>query len=302
MPLPRSRTLVGLTRVACLLATLQLPLATVGLSAAGAHASEQVLDVGGDMLHLLGRHRRDPPRALMLNGVTLGFASGTSDAPLPAVIDGFALRCREVGPRLRRLLEPLGAAGRSLAAALPRSALDATARTETTTRAAVACLDTGGRALSLRELARRLERFARLGDLAAVGDLRFLYAETHGGRTTYVMLHTAGAVPLHVMFPDAGDAPGRDVPGLPRPAGSRRVLSAWQRDARPMLAVFATAGAPDAAAARYDAQLAREGGALTRGRDDHGTPWLIARLAAHSWLVTFTGDAEGTRVAVTPLQ
>ena len=88
----------------------------------------------------------------------------------------------------------------------------------------LACIDTG-RPLSVAEVTRRLQQFAKTGDLSSVGQLRYVMARRDGSATSLLILWTDGKVPLLEMFPKTGDAPGRDVAGVPRPEGSRRLLS-----------------------------------------------------------------------------
>jgi len=286
-------------RVGLLLAAVAAAAGVVALHTARARAAEGILDVGEGLLTHLGPHRRDPPRELVLNGLVLHVASGSIERPAAAVIDGFSMRCRERGPRLDRDLMRRGAPGRALAAALPRSLLDATLRVQSPGRAAAVCLHTSR--VGFEELGVRLQRFADTGDVADLGDLSFVYAEQHAQRTTYVVLESTGSVPLREMFPESGDAPGRDLSGLPRPEGARRVLSAWQADARPMLAAYAVEASPAAAARRYGGTLQRAGLSLHARGGDGRAPWLVASAGERAWLASFRPTSTGTQVAITQL-
>lgn len=89
----------------------------------------------------------------------------------------------------------------------------------------LACIETGRR-LGVAELTRRLEQFVKTGDLSSIGQLRYVLARRGGDVTSLLVLWTDGSVPLSKMFPKTGDAPGRDVPDVPRPRDSDRLLSA----------------------------------------------------------------------------
>lgn len=78
--------------------------------------------------------------------------------------------------------------------------------------------------------------FARLGaaETGTVGEVpatsapayRYVYAQAGGAETQVVTLWAEDPLDLPALFPPAGDAPGRDAPGVPRPPGARRLLSA----------------------------------------------------------------------------
>jgi hypothetical protein len=72
-----------------------------------------------------------------------------------------------------------------------------------------------------------VREFAHTGDLAAVGEFRYVFVRrsTLDG-TDVAGLRTVGRFDLRNMLLFDGDAPGRDLDGVPRPPGSRRILSA----------------------------------------------------------------------------
>jgi hypothetical protein len=105
----------------------------------------------------------------------------------------------------------------------------------------------------------RLRAFVASGDLACVGDLRFVWARRDGPETSYVALWSEGPLAIRSAFPAQGDAPGADLPELPRPAHSVRILSAWQEQQAPMLAGYQSPGSASALSARYWQQLVAAG-------------------------------------------
>jgi hypothetical protein len=86
----------------------------------------------------------------------------------------------------------------------------------------------------------RLTAFAESGDLARVGGLRYVYARATDEGTHFLVFHTDESLNIYEMFPQTGDAPGRDVPGLPRPEGARRFMSAWEEGDPHAITMYAT--------------------------------------------------------------
>jgi hypothetical protein len=111
-----------------------------------------------------------------------------------------------------------------LKSTLATSLLDGTFHEESEHDGLVACIDTE-RPLTFDELSARLRTFGETGDLAALGGFRYAFARRDGSQTTVVTLWTDESAKLFDLFPETGDAPGRDPPDVPRPPASRRLLS-----------------------------------------------------------------------------
>ena len=118
-----------------------------------------------------------------------------------------------------------------------RNPLGGTVRHVTEHEGVLACIDTE-RPLSVVELSHRLQQFVKSGDLATVGQLRYVLARREGNVTSLLVLWTDGSVPLLKMFPQSGDAPGQDVPCVPRPEGSSRLLSAMDQGSLYAITVY----------------------------------------------------------------
>ena len=144
------------------------------------------------------------------------------------------------------------------ATALPAAA-DGVLRVENEREGLVACLDLGSAEASFEDLATRLSEFAEKGDLQALGGVRLLRAEAREQGAFFVTTWNEGRAPLWEMFPPSGDAPGVDFFDLPRPAGARRVLSAWQEHGAPAINVYESAEAADVVWERYTRELTRQG-------------------------------------------
>lgn len=141
----------------------------------------------------------------------------------------------------------------------------------------LACIDTGG-PLGVTELARRLQKFVATGNLADVGKLRYVLARRQGSVTSVLVIWTENNAHLLQMFPKSGDAPGHDVPDVPRPEGAERLLSATDLAAPYGITVYRAIGrSPDALRDWYRARLTERG-------------WIIAKPTKSGTLVAHRGS------------
>jgi len=249
----------GIVRVLCFVVLAQLGALVLSLRAAEARASEAMLSVGAELMRL------DTPtpgqaRTLFLNGAQIHLRTATTTDNVKSVLDRFQSVCRN-----RAGIDIPQAVSKQLEAASPHSRpamLDGVIRTETTDQGAVGCVDTG-KPLTLAEVVERLEAFARAGDLASVGELRYAFARRVNGKTSVLMMWSDGSMPLLQMFPATGDAPGQDPPDLPRVAGARRLLSAWESGrAYAETAYAVSSGDLGATASLYEGSLKAAGWAV----------------------------------------
>ncbi|HVY28782.1 MAG TPA: hypothetical protein VHB79_19635 [Polyangiaceae bacterium] len=193
------------------------------LRSAHARLGEALLGFGDQLVKLQDLKANSAPRQLNINGSSMGVLTLSTQLDVAAALDRFHSLCRQRGglqvpPALANKLGPA------------RTAFDATFRQEGSTEGVLACIDSG-HPLSLEQLTERLTALRDSGDLAALGELRYVFARRSGTTTTLLVFWTDGSAPLLKMFPPAGDAPGRDPENVPRPEGSRRVLSATEHGA-----------------------------------------------------------------------
>jgi hypothetical protein len=274
---------LGLVFAACLF------LAVVGggfaFRRARAQVGEGLMDLGAQMMRFARARHQDAPRDLMLNGQRIGFSSGTADLSADDVLDFFEARCADADGGLEEQVASLRGE-RPEAFPAERSA-SPTLREGDERGGYVACIDFG-QSLEVSELGERLASFGRSGDVGDLGEVRFVFAEYDdaSGSTHFVAMWTAGSFDLNRMFPERGDAPGRDAEGVSRPAGSRRVLSGWERGQPYSLAVYQTRE-DEAALERFYRR------ALT------GAGWTLlethARVAEHATGADLARDAGPAR-------
>jgi hypothetical protein len=267
---------------------------------ARARAGELLQDAGAALLQYTHAGHVDPARLLSVNGLPLRVLSGHTHDDLTTVLDAFDARCGRVdGGMSRRLATLAHGPFAPLRAAAP--SLRPLVRGEHHGRGYLACLDLGAAELDPQQLLRRLQTFAAEMDVAAIGDLRFVWAQADPGGTAYVALWSEGPVRLAQLFPEHGDAPGVDPAAWPRPPRSRRLLSAHQQDATPLLAVYGSELAPAELHARYRNALI-DGGFAVRESAGAGR-WLIGTKGASTTaaVIRAAGPARST-VTVLPLR
>jgi hypothetical protein len=196
---------------------------------ARAQVSEQMMSLGVDMLRYEGAEYQRAPRTMFLNGQAMKLSTGLAPHDLTHVLDYYESRCRDRGGRFSDQLAELVEGDPEVVEAESKI-LDPTLRQETEDEGFVACIDTlSDEELDPESVAAAFERFQNSLDLAEFGEMRYIYAQRAAeGGTFFVAFWIEGSFKVAEMFPATGDAPGRDVAGVPRPPNSRRLLSSWE--------------------------------------------------------------------------
>jgi len=209
----------------------------IGYRAARASIIERLLDFSHKMRpYLDDPAKREKPRELHINGVTLHVASGQSDDPPAAVKAWYASVYRAEGT-FDRLAKEAQKKGKSLDAA----ALNQLQFGDDDEGGLVA-LDFGV-GTSPVALAKKLVAFVASGDMGPVAAVRFVYVKrSPSGGTQYLTMWTDEKFALLDLVPDGRhDAPGRDLDEVPRLPGSVRLLSVAERGLPQKLVVYSEA-------------------------------------------------------------
>jgi hypothetical protein len=223
-------------------------------------------------------------RTLVVNGARLVMLSGATEEPVSAVLDRLAIYC---APRIRRGDDGGGGGPEVLF------------RAGDNARGFVTCFD-GLVGLRPRELLAAFRAMAG-GDFTAAGDPRYFYAERRGDTTFYLAVTLEGGLDIDLIFPREGDAPGPDVPGIERPRGSRRILSAHLEGRPHQVLLYAGAGAtPAELLADYRVRLDRRGWRILepRGAAAPGEEVLFAERGGRMVALVFAEDKDGTSMMV----
>jgi hypothetical protein len=274
----------GVLRAGLVFGLIITTLCALSLRSAEARAGESLRGFASELLSWKSAKFASEPRNLWLNGAQLHFVSASSPLSVSETLDRLEDVCQRRGG-LVGAQRALSMSRRPIAHA-SASWLRGAFREESEREGFVACLDTGG-ALGPGELAKRIHAFASTGNLADLGELRYVLARRAGDTTTALVLWTEGEFPLLRMFPDHGDAPGVDPLGIPRPGQADRVLSATERDAPYSLTLYRVPSGQTAALADYLDGLRRGGWSVTLGRQPN------AAVARHGDRTVFI-SAEAT--------
>jgi hypothetical protein len=233
---PSSSTRVAILRV--LGVALLLP--TLGGVTLYTHArakiDEHLLSAGAEMMKLSGEGTLSREQTLTLNGAAFHMRSGSTHQSVAAVVEHFAAACRGASGNLRQQIDPLAASHRPSTS--HSGMLDGVLKEASAHQGYVACFDVGETHVAIDALAERMQRFAQTTDLSEIGDLRYVYVTGNARSTSYLSIWTDGKLPLASMFPEHSDAPGSDLPNVPRPSGARRALSAYGSETGSQVALY----------------------------------------------------------------
>jgi hypothetical protein len=226
-PLRRAgRFLVKSARAAAFCAfCLAVGLLIAGRSVAG-QLGEKGLSLGRDLTPfadlLYGTHK------VYFNGETIFLASATSPEDKHAVLDRFEDTCKEHSGGLLEEFDRLPEAKKNeyrQKAPMRWGMRFGMVRRENADEGMVMCFAQNGGG-GLKAVVERLTAFAKSGELGALGNLRYAYArKTEKGGSHVLTTFTEGRFNLYRALGRSGEAPGQDPPGVPRPPGSRRMLS-----------------------------------------------------------------------------
>jgi len=259
-----------------------------GLSSAEAHLGESLVAFGDELAKWTTGKVNSKEGLLALNGVSIHRVTVATPLSVNETLDRLQQVCTERGG----LENPEASLKRNSSLSKAPSKLpDSTYRHEAMNQGVLACIETD-RALTVAELARRLRDFERTGNLASVGKLRYVLARREAGVTSLLVLWTDGDAPLLRMFPESGDAPGRDVPDVPRPVGSRRLLSAADQNSPYAVTVYRSEASSLASVREwYGRELPSKGWLVSRTKDENA---LLVRRAGRTVLIRSAAKNPGS--------
>lgn len=263
---------------------------------ARAQVDESLIGLGSELMRYDGAWQTSEKHTIELNGAQLYMQSGLTDDAPSEVLDHFQSRCEMRDMNLGAELAAHGIVD------APEDAEHPTLRADDGQTGYVACLDSGGVDLTLAMLMQRLELYAANGDLAQLGDLRYVFVRPDGnGGAHFVNVWTEGKFEMFKMFPERGDAPGFDVAGIVRPPGSKRILSAREQGKRYEMAMYTgTYMTGDALETFYQEELPEAGWHIVSGEafpDDEGGRLLLLTKDDEMFGVVITELEDGTTAA-----
>lgn len=252
---------------------------------------------------------------IRLNDAELHRASAYTPQSTHEVLDRYEAYCSERPGALARAMQDIPSAMLDRIDMPKDTALRASVvRDEANGRGMVVCFVDDPDA-PVEPLVSRLRALSETGDLSKLGHFRYVYAEPSSNPkagTHVVTFWSDGALNLNAMFPASGDAPGTDSSIAPRPAGSRRTLSASVDGYPAAVRIYESAVDRASIERMYDETLRAKGFqkidtraaqvAAAYVREDNAE--IIVSLAEHKQRTTVTiveasaSSAHGVRVEV----
>lgn len=229
----RSPRVRGALRVAAFLTVANLTVTAVYLPQARANAEDAVKRGGLALLQQLGPALIGDPEVAIINGQRMSLGSKSTPLPVDQVLGRFEQYCHENSGGLAQEIAAMPATSAALEK-LPEGLRDPSAwltarqTAEDGKAGQVACVARKNSGGGLQGLMDRVMAFTDSGDLAELGDARYVVArrDEKAGNTHVLAMWTEGRFNIPAMFPETGDAPGSDSRFVPRPPSARRVLTA----------------------------------------------------------------------------
>lgn len=125
-------------------------------------------------------------------------------------------------------------------------------------------------------------------DLSRLGKFHAFLLRSSSPSTISLLHIELDRLPVGQLFPVLGDAPGTELPQVPRPPGRRVLsLSAQRQQSSPLALMnsYLLSGSSDATLARYRGQLERAGWHIT---SQHTTDAIVAQSSQNTLIVTAT--------------
>ncbi|MEJ7728655.1 MAG: hypothetical protein WKG00_05525 [Polyangiaceae bacterium] len=212
-------------------------------------------------------------RAIRLNNQEMHVVAVTEHEKYGDLLDKVEAACRDGSPAGGTLQELSPAARKNLPVDPAEARAAGVLRKDGNGEGVVACLlrEEPEHSPGKAEIVSRLQRFAETGDLAAIGRLRYVYAQEIGpGQSHVVAAWTEGSFQVSALLPPktGGDTPGSDSRVVPRPADSVRLLTADVEGVPYAVRLYDAAGAPEVFLAGYESSLLDNGWSKVEGSAD----------------------------------
>jgi hypothetical protein len=146
----------------------------------------------------------------------------------------------------------------------------------------------------------KLRAVSETGDLSKLGRFRYVFAEQSsrpGGGTHVVTFWSDGELNPKKMFPATGDAPGTDSSIVPRPAGSRRTLSASVDGYPASVRIYESLAERGTLERMYDETLRAKGFVKVEQTDPRGGAAYLREDNAEI-IMSFTKSEQRTTVTI----
>ncbi|MDB4932526.1 MAG: hypothetical protein JWM10_5010 [Myxococcaceae bacterium] len=254
----RIRHLPQITRLGAFVVTGMLVTAVVSVRSARAQVNEGLRHLARQLMPYAEQGVMESPRRVVLNGESLYLSMGTTRDGVETVLDYYEARCARTSGHLSESLDR-ASFNQLWTPGARRAASIETVRFGDADGGYVACLDVGEDRLTPESILHRAEAMISTGDLSRYGELRYVYVTRGTTGTRILSVATQGRFNILRIFPDHGDAPGADIPGLARYPEMRRVISAYEDGVPNKLGVYTVRAPAAQVRSWYRAQMAGRG-------------------------------------------
>jgi hypothetical protein len=237
-------------------------------------------------------------QTLEINGARMHFARAVTLEPISRVLDRVEKHCAErLGPFGEVLQELERRHPAQMKERIPAGLRNGILRHDDANEGVLICL-TDERTTGIDWLTRAVPRFAETWDLAEFGRFRYAFAERgEDGRTLVITTWSDDSLSLARMFPATGDAAGSDSPVLPRPPGSRRILSAGPERASMGVRLYETRQSRREVERFYDQWMSKKRWTRAAESEVDGTQAFLGP-AGYQLFLTVSEDGGGTIVSL----
>jgi hypothetical protein len=274
-------------------------LAVVAGRMAYAHAKKAAMETGDELLRLTDAAHMSGVYRLRLNGELVRVTSAVSNTDHNVILDRFQKECEEHADGMEmefaRLSDAITPNANPRNEGHPGIGI---LRNSDDKGGMVACFAIG-KVKDTGEVYKRIGEFAKSGDLGALGNIRYVAAKKGDTTTSHVVaLWTEGSFDVKKMFPDEGDAPGNDAPGVLRPPSSKRLMTAYAEGAPYGVRVYDSSWTKEAILAEYDKVMPATGW-MTFPRATEAAPFSRAfSKEGHDIIVTAEPSQNGTGTSI----
>jgi len=205
---------------------------------------QSMLELGRHLMTLADSGLGSKSKTVLINNQQLGFRVFSTQASMGEVLNFYDSWCRDGDGEFAALDGDLEIRTQSLSqppASRDRSWKDLGLRALDDQSGYLACIKHGVVNISSEQLAQRVLRFLKSGNVADLGVFHYAAVRRVGHATRVVVAWTQGDFFPATLFPEQGDAPGLDPRDFSRPPASRRMLSTGEAGHSENLVVYVDA-------------------------------------------------------------
>lgn len=230
-----------------------------GLAFRSAYAGlqDQGMAMGRELMQV-GDVVRDKYR-VRVNGEPVWVNNVNVDGTKKEILDQAEAMCRKMSGGLDEEYKKFPPEFRKTISGAEESAVMGVLRQEAGDEGVVACIVNPNASGGFNGFVGRMEEFGKTRDLAAIGNLRYVYVKESGGTTRMLTAFTEGSFRLDRFAPETGEPAGTDPTDAPRPKSSVRLMSAEVDGAAYGTRMYESTESSKTILAQFDAEMPGHG-------------------------------------------